>query len=519
MSIEGVVYLVGAGPGDPSLLTLRGRECLQEADCVIYDHLVSGELLSYARAGAELVYVGKKAGRHELSQEEINRLLVARAREGKKVVRLKGGDPFIFGRGGEEAEELAASGVPFEVVPGVSAGHGVPAYAGIPLTHRAYASSVAFITGHEDPSKELSTIAWDKIVGVDTLVFFMATRNIEAIARTLIEHGRDRATPAAVISQGTNPEQVTVVGRLDRIAELAEKARISPPALTVVGEVVRLRERLAWFERRPLFGRRIMVTRARRQSGALSDRLRRLGAAVFEFPTIEIVPPSDYGSLDRAAARAGQFDWIIFTSANGVACFIDRLWAQGRDLRDLKGPRLAAIGPATAESLERLRLRVEAMPEEYRAEAVVDALARAAGGRDKLKGLRILLPRAKMARDVLPDELRRLGAEVEVVEAYRTILPEAPRGEAAALLERGEIHGIIFTSTSTVVNFAEMFKDRDLAALVGKAAVICIGPITAEAAARCGLQPSIIPRQYTIPGLIEALLQSELAKREPKKRS
>ena len=371
----GKVYLIGAGPGDPGLITVKGLRCLETADVVVYDYLANEQLLSRIREGAEKVYVGKKGGDHTLPQERINELIIARAKEGKSVARLKGGDPFIFGRGGEEAEELAEAGIPFEVVPGVTSAIAVPAYAGIPLTHRDYTSTVAFITGHEDPAKEESQIAWDKIsTGIGTLVFLMGAGNLPRIARELIKNGRSPETPVALIRWGTLPEQETVLGRLSDIGEIARSRQIKPPVIILVGEVVALREKLNWFETLPLFGKKILVTRAREQASDLSERLRVLGAAPVEFPTIGILPPESWADVDHCLQRMVLYDWIIFTSANGVKFLLERLSALGRDVRDLRGPRVCAIGPKTAEALEGLKIKVSFVPQEYRAEAIFEGL-------------------------------------------------------------------------------------------------------------------------------------------------
>ncbi|MCF8142605.1 MAG: uroporphyrinogen-III C-methyltransferase [Deltaproteobacteria bacterium] len=497
---KGTVYLVGAGPGDPGLLTIKGMECLCRADVIIYDYLANPAFLDYAKEGAELIYVGKKGGAHTMGQEEINALIVDRAADGKTVVRLKGGDPFIFGRGGEEAQELAAAGVGFEIVPGVTSAISVPAYAGIPLTHRDYTATVAFVTGHEDPLKEKSNIAWDKLAtGVGTLVFLMGVGNLPHIALSLMKHGRSPDTPVAVIRRGASAGQATWVGTLENIGRIAEENRIRPPAIIVVGDVVRLREELNWFETKPLFGRRIVVTRAREQASEFRRTLETLGAETIEFPTIEVMPPESWEPMDRAIEHLNEYDWLVFTSVNGVRFFLERLEVAGKDVRDLKGIKIGVIGPKTAEVWERMGIRPDLMPAEYRAEAVVDAFKEAGIG-----GANILIPRAARAREVLPDDLRKAGARVDVVHAYRTISPDHDTGSVRELLMKGSIDMVTFTSSSTVTNFVKMFEaDGDqLQKWMERVTVACIGPITAKTAEKNGFHASVIPGEYTIESMI-----------------
>jgi len=500
---KGKVYLIGAGPGDPGLITVKGLACLKGADVVIYDYLANEQFLDSLKEEAERIYVGKKGGDHTLSQAQINDLIVAKAKEGKVVARLKGGDPFIFGRGGEEAEELAAAGVPFEIIPGVTSAIAVPAYAGIPLTHRDFTSTVAFITGHEDPTKEDSGIVWDKIAtGAGTLVFLMGMGNLGKITTELMANGRSPETPVALIRWGTLPEQDTTLGKLSDIAAIASAKKIRPPVIILVGEVVNLRPKLNWFESLPLFGRKILVTRAREQASELSDRLRQLGAAVVEIPTIEIIPPRNWGDVDHCIARMDGYDWIIFTSANGVKFLLQRLVHSGRDIRDLKGPKICAIGPGTAQALQALRIRVDFVPVEYRAEAIFEGL-----GKENLKGKRILIPRAKVARDVLPEALRNSGAQVEVVEVYQTICPREKATGGLELLRQKALSAITFTSSSTVTNFVELVGGKDVPELTQGVTIAAIGPITAEKARLLGLATTVMPREYTIPSLVEALVE------------
>ncbi len=500
----GKVFLVGAGPGDPGLLTLKGRECLAAADVVVYDHLANDTLLALARPDAERIYAGKQGGRHWKSQSEINALIVGKARQGRMVVRLKGGDPFIFGRGGEEAVELARAGVRFEVVPGVTSAVAVPAYAGIPLTHRSITSTVAFVTGHEDPRKEQSDIDWSKIAtGAGTLVFLMGVGNLERIAEQLIRHGRPKDTPVAVIEQGTSAGQRTVTGGLEHIGRLAREHAVRPPAIIVVGGVVSLRSELNWFERRPLFGRRIIITRAREQASQFRERLSALGAECIEFPTIQVIPPASWEALDRAIEELPHYQWLLFTSVNGVRFFFERLRAQGKDARALHSLRVGAIGPKTAQVCEAWGIKPDLVPAEYRAEAVVAALAET-----RLEGRRILLPRAAGAREILPRELARMGARVDVVTAYLTVKPREGTERVRQWLEAGKIDMITFTSSSTVTHFCEMFGS-DAARIpewLSGVVVACIGPVTAETARNKGLEVTLVPRDYTIDALIDEIL-------------
>ncbi len=501
---RGKVYLIGAGPGDPGLFTLKGKRCLEEADVVVYDYLANPRLLRHAKPDAELIYVGKQAGKHTLPQEEIGRLLVARALEGKVVARLKGGDPFIFGRGGEEAEEVAAARIPFEVVPGVTAAVAAPAYAGIPLTHRDFTSTVAFVTGHEDPTKDETSIAWDKIAtGIGTLVFFMGVGQLGEIVGKLTGNGRSPATPAAVIRWGTWAEQEVVAGTL---ADLPEKCRgMKPPALIVVGEVVALRERLRWFENMPLSGRRILITRAREQASGFARVLEAAGAEVVEFPTITFAPPESWAPLDAAIGGLREFQWVIFTSANGVRFFWERLQTAGRDARDFSGITVCAIGPATAAALLSRGLRADVVPAEFKAEALVEAID-AVTGAEHIRGSRILLARATEAREVIPEELARRGACVDVVPAYRTVRSAPDTEGLRAMLREGRVHAVTFTSSSTVKHFLDLVGDEAGTLLKG-VVVASIGPITAEAAARHGIVSHIVPEKYTIPALAEALIK------------
>ncbi|MHB1133998.1 MAG: uroporphyrinogen-III C-methyltransferase [Chloroflexota bacterium] len=501
MLVGGTVYLVGAGPGDPGLITVRGRDCVTEADVLVYDRLVDERLVTLHKSDAELIYVGKEADRHTLRQGEINELLVARARSGRAVVRLKGGDPFIFGRGGEEAEALVAAGVPFVVVPGITSAIAAPAYAGIPVTHREIASSFAVVTGHEDPTRPESRLDWQRLAqGADTLVFLMGVERLAAVAEQLTRHGRAATTPAALVRLGTRPEQETLIGTLGDIAERAAAVGLRPPAVLVVGEVVRLRERLRWFDRQPLFGRKVLVTRAREQASTLTTLLESKGARVWELPTIAFVRPPDFGPAESALQSLARYDWVVFTSANGVERALEQLMSQRCDARAFGSCRLAAIGPATAAALAQYGLRADYVPTEFVAEAVAAGLRR-----HGIAGKRVLLARAAQARPLLAEQLRAAGAEVDDVALYDTVLPLSVPAEALALLRAGEFDALTFTSSSTARHFVALLGETDLAAMLAKTTVACIGPITAATARELGLRVDVQAQEYTIPGLVRAL--------------
>lgn len=502
MSNKGKVYLIGAGPGDPGLITVKGLDYVRRADVIIYDYLANERLLEHRRPDSELIYVGKQGSRHTLPQSEINALIVKKAREGKFVARLKGGDPFIFGRGGEEAEELAENGIPFEVVPGVTAATAVPTYAGIPLTHREHTASVAFVTGHEDPTKEESKVHWDKIsTGIGTLVFFMGMKNLPYIVDNLISHGRSSDTPVALIQWGTRTDQRVVSGTLSTIVEKVRGAKLGPPSIIVVGEVVQFREKLNWFESKPLFGKRIVVTRSSEQAGAFSDLLIDRGATPIEFPSISVVPPSSWAELDQAIDQIGAYDWIILTSSNAVRFLFDRLTAREKDIRELKGVRICAIGVKTADTLKQYGLRADLIPAEFKAEGVLTAL-----GGEAVKGKRFLIPRAKVAREIIPDQLRDRGAHVTIATAYENVKPTADVDRFKKMFENGKISAVTFTSSSTVHNFVEMLGRKEYKTLLKGVAVACIGPVTAKTAEQYGIATDIMPAEYTVPALVEALV-------------
>ena len=497
----GVVYLVGAGPGDPGLISRKGLECLARADVIVYDHLVDERLLDSASAEAERIYVGKAAAEHAREQIEINELLVTEARQGKTVVRLKGGDPFVLGRGSEEAEALAQSHVPFEVVPGASSAVAVPAYAGIPVTHRGLASSFAVITGHEDPGKSHSSIAWEKLAtGVDTLVILMGMQNLPEIVSRLLEHGRPPNTPVAVIEHGTRPEQKTVVGELKDIVDKVQGQQLGPPAVIVVGEVVRLREKMRWFDSRPLFGKCILVTRARHQASALSQLLSERGAQPVELPAIDIQPTADTAKLDQAISNLRDYQWLVFTSVNGVEAFFHRLSRLGLDSRALGGLKIGAIGPATAKALAPKGIIPDYVPQAYTSAGFIAGLK---GW--EVAGQRFLLPRADIADEQLAHGIRQLGAEAHEVASYRTVPATAAISQVKQMLLAGEIDVITFASSSAVSNLLAAFRGEDLA--LNSAKIACIGPKTADSAARAGLKVDIVAREHTIPGLVAAIEQ------------
>jgi len=498
---KGYVYLVGAGPGDPKLITIKGSECIAKADVLVYDRLASRRLLSLARPDCELIYCGKSPDRHTLRQEEINQVLVEKGLAGKIVTRLKGGDPFVFGRGGEEAEALLDAGLQFEVVPGITSAIAVPAYAGIPVTHRDFTTSFAVITGHEDPTKNETTIHWDHLAqSHGTLVFLMGMANLPLIAEKLMANGKKATTPVAIIQWGTRPEQRTLVGQLDTIAAEVQKQKFSNPSIIIVGEVVSMREKLQWFEKQPLFGKRIIVTRARHQASELSQAIEALGGEPWEFPTIEIAPVSDKSYLIKAINHLKEFQWLIFTSVNGVEGFFAELKNQARDVRDLVGLEIVAIGPATQAALEQRGLRTAFVPDEFRAEKIVEGLK----GR-VVAGQKVLLARAEEARDILPVSLKAMGAEVWDVPVYKTIIGGANREELQTMLREKEIQIVTFTSSSTVRNFVTLL-DGDISLLKG-VLLYSIGPITSATAEELGLKIFKEADQYTISGLVEALLE------------
>jgi len=501
-----IVYLIGAGPGDPGLITVRGLQYLAAADVVLYDHIVPARLLSHARPDAETIDVGVAAPQ-PLEQEAICYLLAEKAREGKTVARLKWGDPFVFDRGGPEALFLHEQGVRFEVVPGIPAGVAVPSYAGIPITYPGGGDTLTFVRGHEDEGKAPATIDWASLAHLDgTIVCYAGPQQLPRMLAALVSHGRPGDDSAAIVYDGTLPTQETIAGTIEELAAAVERSSDRRPAILVVGRVTALREHLRWFDSRPLFGKRILVTRPPHQAAELVERLEAMGANPIEAPMIRIMPPEDYGSLDDACARVSEFDWIVFSSANAVDAFVDRLLAGPQDLRALNGVRLCVVGPATAERLSRHGLKVDLTPSEYRAEAVL----RAIGEAGEVRGRKVLLPRGDIGRDLVAEELRKQGADVTEVVAYRTVAVEWEReGDPdiyRMLLER-QIDVVTFTSPSAVRNFVRVLGAEPAVDLLRTTIVASIGPVTAEAASQCDIQTAIMPASHTIPALVDAIVQ------------
>jgi uroporphyrinogen III methyltransferase/synthase len=512
--MKGKVYIVGAGPGDTGLLTVRGLKYLQMADTIVYDFHLNAQVLNMANEAAEFIYAGKRGGTHTMKQEEINRVLVQKAKEGHTVCRLKGGDPFVFGRGGEEAEALSAEGIDFEIVPGVSSAIAAPAYAGIPLTHRLYSSSLAILPGYEDPSKKESSIDWAKLSqGVGTIVFLMTVRNIATVCRKLIDNGRSPKTPVAVVRWGTRADQTTIVSNLEEIADTVKEKDIRPPAVMIVGEVVNLREHLRWYEKKPLFGYRILVTRE--DSGDLM-KLEDMGAEIISFPTIKVVPPSDWRQLDWAIDRIGTYHWMIFTSANAVRYFFERFFERDRDIRDLKGLRICSIGRKTASAVRRYGLKIDLIPEKFNAEGLVESFTKTEShgtfpskssviGNQTLKGIRFVLPRAEVAREVLPEKILELGGEIDIVTAYRTIKPEVHGKRLRRFLKEGKISVATFTSAATFNNFISII-DEDVHDLLKGVSIAVIGPVTAKAVEKAGFSVDIMPEEATVNALAARII-------------
>jgi len=499
---NGHVYLVGAGPGDPGLITLKGKACIENADVLVYDYLASSYLLAYAREGAEQIYVGKKGGDHTLKQHQINQLLVEKAGKGLTVARLKGGDPFIFGRGGEEVEVLIEAGISYDIVPGVTSAIAASAYAGIPLTHRKYTSTLAFITGHEDPEKASSRIDWQALAtGIGTLVFFMGVKNLPHIVEQLTMHGMSPETLIALIRWGTTTRQETVTGTLGNIVQKVEEAGLKAPAIIVVGDVVELRETMQWFENKPLMGKRIVVTRAREQASDLLQLLNAAGADCLECPTIQIAPPDNWELLDQAIQDLSEYHWLVFTSVNGVGYFFRRLFELGKDVRALHHIQTACIGPATEKRLKDFGLTCDILPDSYRAESVVEVFKHQA-----LAGKKILLPRAREARLILPQELSRMGADVDEIPVYVTRIAEENTATLLAGLEEQRIDCVTFTSSSTVRNFKKLIPEAAFEQLMAPVTVACIGPITEDTARDLGFKVHLVADTYTIPGLVDALI-------------
>lgn len=506
-SDKGTVYLVGAGPGDVGLLTLRGAECLAEADVIVYDHLANEELLSHASRTAERIYVGKSAGQHAKLQSEINDLLTEYALAGKTVVRLKGGDPFLFGRGGEEAIHLREHGIRFEIVPGVTSAIAVPAYAGIPVTHRKINVSLHIVTGHEDEDKDQPDIEWDLLARTEgTLVFMMGVGNLPRIVHELVSRGKAADTPVALIRWGTTPEQETLVSTLQDVVHEVANRNFHPPAVVVIGPVVRLRELIQWAEEKPLFGLRIALTRPEEQSAQLATSLRAEGAAVLIAPTIKITGRELSPTIKRELEMLSSYDWIVFTSANAVRVFGEMLFEMKLDARALANCRIAAIGERTAAALKKMGIRSDTVPHEFTQESLSHAI-------HVTKGDRVLIPRAAVARDVLEKELLSRGASVHSVPLYDTL--GDPDGIATLRheLTRGRIHVATFTSASTIQRFAEQVKQEDIPRLFADVTLASIGPITSDALRAVGLTPHVEAETATADGLATAIVKHFAAKR------
>lgn len=504
MAKQGKVFLIGAGPGDPELFTLKGKRLLETAEVVVYDRLVNEKILTYAPADAELIYVGKEASRHAMPQEEINQLLVDKALGGKRVIRLKGGDPFVFGRGGEEAQYIKARGCDFEIVPGITSAVAVPAYAGIPVTHRDDNSSVTIVTGHEKEGKEKSSINWKGLgEGRGTLVFLMGVENLAYICGQLMRYGRKADTPVALIRWGTLPAQQVLVGELGNIESKKQQAQFKPPAVIVVGEVVNQRQTLQWFEKRPLWGKKIVVTRARAQASSLVDRITDLGGEAIEFPSITIQPWKNLNPLYKALKDIAHYNWLLFTSVNAVDIFFEVLKDQNVDIRDLNGIKIGAIGAVTRDKITDKGLKVDVVPEEFVAESMIKALS---GG--ITRGDWVLLPRAKGARSILPDALKNIGAKVNEVIIYEAISNHGVRQNVIEAVKGGEVDYITFTSSSTVRNFVKIIGRESIETINRRCKIACIGPVTARTAGEHGLKTDIIAEQYTIDGLVEAILKT-----------
>src|SRR5213592_1410921 len=497
MSKNGRVYLVGAGPGDLGLVTLRAKECIENADVIVYDHLANPEMLSWAGEDAEIVYAGKEGGGSQLSQQDINALLIGKAREGKQVVRLKGGDPFVFGRGAEEAQAIADAGIPFEIAPGITSAIAGPAYAGIPMTHRAHNSHVTFFTGHEDPAKSESALDYAALAKLGgTQVMLMGVERLGSITNEMLKQGVRNDLPVALVRSATTGKQETLTGTLSDIAQKAVASDFKAPAVAVFGEVVGLRDGLTWYEKRPLLGKRIVVTRTRKQASVLSDKLRALGAHVIELPTIRIEPPSNLREFAELVQDAHGYDWIVFTSANGVEAFFDIFFKLYDDAREVGGARIAAIGPATAQRVKDFHMHVDLQPDEFVAEAVVREFKK----QGSMENERILVVHAEKARDVLPKELSVAGGIVDEAFAYRTV-PEA-RDTSGARRQLAE-HGadlITFTSSSTVENFLALGLSWPQGMRIAS-----IGPITSKTVRDQGLKVDVEARRHDINGLVQAI--------------
>lgn len=502
MSAKGFVYLVGAGPGDPELLTLRGLKVLQSADVLIYDSLVSPRLIEICPPQTQRIYVGKRRGHHELSQSEINSLLVKEAGKGLTVVRLKGGDPYVFGRGAEEAECLYQAGIPFRVVPGVTAGVGALAYAGIPVTHRDYSSSVVFVTGHDDPDSDRCRVNWPHLATFDgTIVIYMGVTRLKRITQVLIEHGMPENMPVALVRNGSWPDQLVKTTTLLEVATSGEGRLIEPPALIVIGEVVNARRAIDWWSRLPLAGKTVLVTRPENEAHNTVSALEDLGARVLVAPAITIRPIDNPGSLDQTLLRLNLFDWLVFTSANGVRFFIRRIFQIGFDIRLLGHIRIAAIGPGTAKALEEYGIKADLIPPKYRSEELANALA------EHVKGKKVLLARADRGRTVLKDELDPIADEVVQVPVYHNADADSIPEEVLQEIRNNQVDWVLLTSSAIARRFAAMLPSDEAQNLIGKIKFASISPVTSDAARAVGIEPTVEAEVFTLAGLIDAIIE------------
>ena len=504
MQKPGKVSLIGAGPGDWRLFTLGGKAALAEADVVIYDRLASDKIMGFASPNAEKIYVGKASNQHTLKQDEINQLIVEKALLGKKVARLKGGDPFVFGRGGEEALACIEKGIPFDILPGVTSAISAPAYAGIPVTHRNVAASFTVITGHEDPDKPGSSHQWEHLAqGAETLIFLMGVENLPHIQKQLLKWGKPGDTPAAFIRWGTRPNQETWTTTLGESLALRDSEKIKAPAIFIVGPVVNLRKELAWFDQKPLFGKRILVTRARQQASQLSSILEDQGAEIIETPMIQMKPPTSWQVADRAIENLSGYSWVLFTSANGVEFFMERLLEKGEDARSFGREKIAVIGTSTAEALMKYGIRADLIAREFRAESLLEALKSEIHAGDS-----VLIVRPEEARNVLPDGLKEIGAQVTVAPVYQTVAVPENQDEVRQLFSEGKIDWVTFSSGSTVKNLLQVLGENGLGWL-SKVNIAAIGPITAEEAEKAGLKVKVMPDEHTVAALAAALIDGE----------
>lgn len=506
---KGKVYLVGAGPGDAGLITLKGLRAIQQADCVVYDFHINPRLLTYAKDGAEFVYAGKRGGHHEMSQDEINNVLVQKAKEGKTVCRLKGGDPFVFGRGGEEVEVLYEEGIDFEIIPGISSVIAVPAYAGIPVTHRKVASAFTVITGNEDLSKQDRIFTHIRASNAaETMIFLMCVKNLETITNKLIQEGLKEKTPAAIIRWGTRPEQRVIIGKISEIATLAKENKISPPAILVIGDVVALREKLSWFEKKPLYGHRILITRNLTEDYLI---LEDFGAELFVFPTIAFLPPEDYIDLDRAINKISEYQIIVFPSPRAVKFFFNRFMDLGKDMRDLKGKIICAIGKETAKNLRQYGINADLVPDEFHSEAMVTKFKEEIPRFTQSGDLNILYPCSDISLRVFVEEMKRVGIKVDAPVTYRTVKPTEHGKRLGRFLREGKITIATFTSPSSFYNLIDILKD-DARDMLRDVAIAALGKTTAKAIEDSGYKVSIIPEQSTIKNMVEAIIKWAMQK-------